>query len=77
MASPIPLIGAPQQAPQFPQVGLNLLPQGMVVTIQLGPTTTIQQVIAAETMDQVASEWRKQRKNVQDVMRTVQATKNG
>lgn len=27
MATPIPLVGQPQQ-PTFPQVGLNILPQG-------------------------------------------------
>jgi hypothetical protein len=75
MASSIPLIGAPQQL-QFPQIGLNIVPQGMVVSIQLGPTTSITQVIDASTMDQVVAEWRDQRKNAQDILHTVQATKN-
>lgn len=76
MATPIPLVGQPQQ-PQFPQIGLNILPQGLVITIQLGPTTTIQQLIDVNAMDQVASEWRKSRNNTADFLRAVQQTKNG
>lgn len=75
MATPIPLVGQPQQ--QFPQIGLNILPQGLVITIQLGPTTTIQQLIDANAMDQVASEWKKSRNNTVDFLRAVQQTKNG
>lgn len=73
MASPIPLVGQPQQ--QFPQIGLNILPQGLVITIQLGPTTTIQQLIDANAMDQVAREWKKSRGNTVDFLRAVQETK--
>lgn len=76
MATPIPLIGQPQQ-PMYPQIGLNILPQGLVITIQLGPTTTIQQLIDANAMDQVATEWRKSRNNTADFLRAVQQTKNG
>ena len=76
MATAIPLIGQPQQ-PTFPQIGLNILPQGLVITIQLGPTTTIQQLIDANAMDQVATEWRKSRNNTADFLRAVQQTKNG
>lgn len=76
MAAPIPLIGQPQQL-AFPQIGLNILPQGLVITIQLGPTTTIQQLIDANAMDQVATEWKKSRNNTADFLRAVQQTKNG
>lgn len=75
MAAPIPLIGQPQQ-PAFPQIGLNILPQGLVITIQLGPTTTIQQLIDANAMDQVAKQWRESRKNADDLLRAVQHSKN-
>ena len=75
MATAIPLIGQPQQ-PTFPQIGLNILPQGLVITIQLGPTTTIQQLIDANAMDQVAKQWRESRKNADDLLRAVQHSKN-
>lgn len=74
MATPIPLIGAPQQ-PTYPQVNLNVVPQGLIVSIQLGPTTVIQQVIESGAMDQVVKLWRDQRKNVDHVLRAVQETK--
>lgn len=74
MASSIPLVGQPQQ-PTFPQVGLNILPQGLVITVQLGPTTTITQVIDANTMDEVVSQWRKSRNNTVAFLRAVQETK--
>jgi len=75
MANQIPLIGAPQQSPTYPQVNLNLIPQGMSITIALGPTTAINQLIDADTMDQVASQWRKSRKNADDLLRVVQSSK--
>lgn len=75
MASNIPLIGAPQQAPTYPQVNLNLIPQGMSIQIALGPTTTISQLIDANTMDQIAIEWRKSRRNSEDLLRVVQSSK--
>lgn len=74
MATPIPLIGAAQQ-PAYPQVNLNVVPQGLIVSIQLGPTTVIQQVIESGAMDQVVKLWRDQRKNVDHVLRAVQETK--
>ncbi len=74
MATAIPLVGQPQQ-PQFPQIGLNILPQGLVITIQLGPTTTIQQLIDASTMDQLCKMWRDSRKNAGDLLRAVQSSK--
>jgi hypothetical protein len=72
---PIPLVGT-QQQPTFPQVGLNIMPQGLMVTIQLGPTTSINQIIDANVMDQVAKEWRESRKNVDAIFRAVQQSKN-
>lgn len=74
MATPIPLIGQPQQ-PTFPQVNLNIIPQGLVVNIQLGPTTSISQLIDSNTMDQVAKAWRDSRKNADDLLRAVQGSK--
>ena len=74
MASPIPLVGQPQQ-PAYPQIGLNILPQGLVITIQLGPTTTIHQLLDANAMDEVATQWRKSRNNTTDFLRSVQQTK--
>lgn len=71
MATPIPLIGQPQQ-PTFPQVNLNIIPQGLVVNIQLGPTTSISQLIDSNTMDQVAKTWRDSRKNADALLRAVQ-----
>lgn len=71
MATPIPLIGQPQQ-PTFPQVNLNIIPQGLVVNIQLGPTTSISQLIDSNTMDQVAKTWRDSRKNADALLRSVQ-----
>lgn len=74
MATSIPLIGAPQQ-PVYPQVNLNVVPQGLIVSIQLGPTTVIQQVIESGAMDQVVKMWRESRRNVDHVLRAVQETK--
>ncbi len=75
MANQIPLVGAPQQSPTFPQINLNLIPQGMSIQIALGPTTVISQLIDANTMDQIATEWRKSRRNSEDLLRVIQSSK--
>ncbi len=75
MATQIPIIGAHQQQPTYPQVNLNLTPQGLNVTIQIGPTTAIVQFIDAGTMDQVAKQWRESRKHSDDLLRAVQSSK--
>lgn len=73
MASQIPLIGS--QQPTYPQVNLSLMPQGMSIQIALGPTTAISQLIDANTMDQIATEWRKSRRSAEDLLRVVQSSK--
>ena len=75
MATAIPLIGQPQQQPTYPQIGLNVLPQGLSINIQLGPTTVISQLIDASTMDQLCKMWRDSRKNADDLLRAVQSSK--
>lgn len=72
MVNSIPLIG---EQPAYPQVSLNLIPQGMSITIALGPTTAINQLIDASTMDDVVKTWRETRRNAADLLRTVQSTK--
>lgn len=61
--------------PTFPQVNINITPQGMLVTIALGPTTAINQLIEANAMDQISKAWRESRKNQLDIIRTVQNSK--
>lgn len=78
MATAIPLAGrfdTPQERPNYPLINLNIIPAGLVVNIQLGPTTNISQLIDANTMDQVAKTWRESRKNADDLLRAVQGSK--
>ena len=76
MPDNIPLLGTAPEQPQFPQVQLNLLPQGLMVTVVLGPTTSINQLIEAVMMDEVARQWRESRKNLLDFSRAVKASRN-
>lgn len=69
---------APQ--PQFPQISLNVTPQGLIITIQLSGTTNISQLIAAEAMDNIVKMWREMRKNQgneMDIIRAINSTRNG
>jgi hypothetical protein len=75
MANPMPINGNLQQLPTFPQINLNIIPQGMSITIALGPTTAISQLIDASTMDEVTKAWRDSRKTTHDIIRAVQSSK--
>ena len=65
------------QAPQFPTVNFNLSPEGMKITILLGPGLTLAQDIPPAYMDRIEADWRNIRSEVRrmqslvnDVMRT-------
>jgi hypothetical protein len=51
-----------QEEPTYPALNLSIAPQGLMVGIQLGPYTSINQLIAAETMDELVKKWRDQRR---------------
>lgn len=71
-----PVAQEPPAPPQFPNVQLNVLPQGLMITILLSPTTSINQMIDASTMDEVAKQWRETRKAALDFGRAVKASRN-
>jgi hypothetical protein len=67
------------EVPVFPRLNISIEPQGMTVTILLGPGTAISQVIAASDMDNVVKLWRDQKRAMGselDIIRAVQSTKN-
>lgn len=74
--SNIPIIGA-QEQPTFPQIGCTITPQGMIVIIQLGPTTTIQQFIDAPSMDGIVKQWQVQKVQAATIMRAVENSRKG
>jgi hypothetical protein len=51
-----------QQPPSFPQLGFQVMPDGAVFVIQLGNGVSINQVVNAETMQQICKAWLESRK---------------
>jgi hypothetical protein len=63
--------------PVFPHIALNIVANGVQITIWLGPATAINQFIDEQTMDQLAQGWRERRRALAsqsamsaDIMRT-------
>jgi hypothetical protein len=76
MAQPIPLIGAPQQPPQFPQTGINVNPDGMQVTIVLAPGMSFLLSYGPDVMDGITKTWKEERRKHEAIMHMVESTKN-
>jgi hypothetical protein len=75
MAAPIPLIGIPQQL-QFPQMNININPSGMQITIVQAPGYSSNLNIAPDMMDQIALRWKEEKCKGQDLMRTIEQSRN-
>lgn len=71
------LVPEPAAPPQFPQVGINIQPNGMLIQILIAPGFAFTQLIDEKTMNDVAGKWletrreiKKEQQLVADVMRS-------
>jgi len=47
------IVPGQQQQPTYPQIGVNMAPQGVIFNIQLGPTVSINHLVTHEDMDNI------------------------
>ncbi len=67
------------QPPQFPQTNIQVTPQGMIIQVILGPSTSINQQIGEADMNEICKMWletRKQLKREQETIQAVMRSKN-
>jgi hypothetical protein len=57
-------------------VGIQFTPQGALLTIQLGPATSINQFIDAPSMDGIVKQWQAQKVQTAMVMKAVENSRN-
>jgi hypothetical protein len=80
--SKLKLLGAPEPAPeqpQYPALNIGFAPDSsIVITVALGPSTSITQGITADVMDQIEQRRREMRNPVPalDLIRHVNASRN-
>jgi hypothetical protein len=62
----------PPEQPSFPQVGINITPDGLVISTVLAPGTVITQMLNTEQVDAICQKWLETRKQRQDEMNIIQ-----
>lgn len=52
----------PPEQQQFPQINANITPDGMIISVVLGPGFVFQQAIGGEMLDEICKKWKETRK---------------
>jgi hypothetical protein len=71
MAMQVPLIGAPQQPPTFPQTNINVNTNGMQVTTLLAPGLAFSVNVGPDALDNVVAMWKEEKKKRMDIARAI------
>lgn len=61
----------PPEQPQFPNIAINISPDGMIISLVLGPGTTINQMINEEQMNAICQKWLETRKQVKEELNII------
>ena len=78
MAEPTQNGASVAQEPTFPQESLRIVPQGLIITVQFTPTFSINQLIPANAMNEIAGAWLESRKQIKkdlEIIRDVNRSK--
>jgi hypothetical protein len=73
----IPIIGAKQEQPVYPQVGATPTPQGVLFTIQLGPTIAITHLVSFEDIENIAQMARGAKRELRDMQEMAERAVRG
>ncbi len=68
----LPMLEQVQPQPTFPQVRVNVGPQGMQLDVILAPGIQLTTMIGEEQMNQISKMWIQTRKDIADQMRVIE-----
>lgn len=64
-----------QQQPAYPQIGLEVKPEGLFISVHLAPGLTLLQGIGEDAMNEVCKQWLETRRQVQGQLEIVRNVK--
>ncbi len=68
----LPMLEQAPAQPTFPQVQVQVSPQGMQLNVILAPGIQLSTLIGEEQMNQISKVWIQTRKDIQDQMRVIE-----
>lgn len=64
-----------QRQPAYPQMGLDVRPEGLFISVHLAPGLTLTQGIGEDTMNEICKQWLETRKQVRNQLEIVRDMK--
>lgn len=61
----------PPEQQTFPQIAVNITPDGMMITILLAPGTAITQALGEEQMNTICQKWLETRKQIKQELNII------
>jgi hypothetical protein len=64
-----------EEQPKFPQIAINVTPQGMMVSVALAPGLTLTQNLGEDIMNQVCARWLETRQEIKQNLAIIEHVK--